>query len=304
MKKFTLMITLVTMFGLTVSAQAELHDRGNGLVYDSELNITWLVDPSVANLSMRWDEAIVWAEDLEYYGYTDWRLPTIPCTVCDEEGEMKHLYDNESDHMSFFGDYLSDDGALYWYDTEVVSTTKGNNNNQAWYFNFDNGKENKKGGTCFVLAVHNGDIANSIINIPLDIKPTSCPNPLNTNNQGVLPVAILGFNGFDVREINPNSLTLKRDGVDILVEPLWSSLEDVATPFGPLPDPVNQDCLDCNELDLDSYLDLTLKFDAQEILAALGSVNDGDCIVLTLNGFLGDGRTIVGEDVLRILEKK
>ena len=58
MKKFTLLITLVTMFGLTVSAQAELYDRGSGLIYDSDLDITWLVDESFANESMKWDEAI------------------------------------------------------------------------------------------------------------------------------------------------------------------------------------------------------------------------------------------------------
>ncbi len=301
MKKFTLLITLVTMFGLTVSAQADLYDRGSGLIYDSELNITWLVHEDFANESMKWDEAIVWAEDLEYYGYTDWRLPTIPCTECEEEGEMKHLYDNESDYMSFFGDYLSDDGALYWYDTEVVST-RGNNNNQAWYLNFDNGKENKKGGTSFVLAVHNGDIANGIINIPLDIKPTSCPNPLNTNNQGVLPVAILGYNnnGFDVTQIDVTSLAL--EGVD----PIRSNLEDVATPFEPFAG--KEDCdFDCNELGPDSILDLTLKFDVQEIIAALGEVNDGDCIVLTLTGKLMTqfgGTDITGEDVVRILKKK
>ena len=34
--------------------------------------------------------------------------------------------------------------------------------------------------------------------VPIDIKPQSCPNPLNVNSKGVLPVAILGTDTFDV----------------------------------------------------------------------------------------------------------
>ena len=36
------------------------------------------------------------------------------------------------------------------------------------------------------------------ITISIDIKPGSCPNPLNSNSQGVLPVALLGTEDFDV----------------------------------------------------------------------------------------------------------
>ena len=66
-------------------------------------------------------------------------------------------------------------------------------------------------------------------------------------------------------------------------------------------------CEDCNDLESDGCLDLTLKFSAQEIVAALGDVNDGDCIVLTLTGSLKEefGRSpIIGEDVVVVLEKR
>jgi len=47
-----------------------------------------------------------------------------------------------------------------------------------------------------------------IITVALDIKPTSCPNPLNTKSNGVLPVAILGTEDFDVYDVDPVTVTL------------------------------------------------------------------------------------------------
>jgi hypothetical protein len=55
----------------------------------------------------------------------------------------------------------------------------------------------------------------------LDIKPESCPNPINTKSKGVLPVAILGTGDFDVTDIDVASISL--EGVD----PIRSSVEDV-----------------------------------------------------------------------------
>lgn len=47
-------------------------------------------------------------------------------------------------------------------------------------------------------------------NPALDIKPGSCPNPLNRRSRGVLPVALLGTAGFDVTDIDVSSLTIGR----------------------------------------------------------------------------------------------
>jgi hypothetical protein len=138
------------------------------------------------------------------------------------------------------------------------------------------------------------------IEIPLDIKPTSCPNPLNTNSKGVLPVAILGTEDFDVTQIDPASVRLEG------VAPLRWASEDVATPFEPYTG--KGDCLaDCTTDGPDGFLDLTLKFETQAVVAALGGVNDGDCIVIGLTGNLKEefgGTPIVGEDVVVIRSKK
>jgi uncharacterized protein YegL len=130
------------------------------------------------------------------------------------------------------------------------------------------------------------------VEVPFDIKPTSCPNPLNMKSNGVLPAAILGTMDFDVTLIDPETITLAG------VAPVRWNYQDVATPYVPFAG--KEDCLDCNEAGADGMLDLTLKFDKQAIVAALHDVEDRDCVVLTVNGMLYDGTPIVGEDVVRI----
>jgi len=131
--------------------------------------------------------------------------------------------------------------------------------------------------------------------VPVDIKPESCPNPLNVNSQGVLPVAILGADDIDVTNFAASTITLEG------VQPLRSELEDVATPFVPFIG--KSDALDCTDEGPDGFVDLTFKFDTQEIVAALGGVNDGDVLVLQLTGFTNGGNPIQGEDVVIIIKK-
>lgn len=134
------------------------------------------------------------------------------------------------------------------------------------------------------------------IEVPVDIKPESCPNPLNVNSKGVLPVAILGTADLDVTQIDVSTVTLES------VSPIRSAIEDVAAPFGgEIGDPPDRG--DCTELGADGYLDLTLKFDKQAIVAALGPVSDGDVLVLELTGELLDGTDIFGADVVWIKKK-
>jgi hypothetical protein len=66
------------------AAQAGLIDRGNGMVYDTVLNITWLQDVTYARTSgadqdgvFNYADANRWADNLVYGGFDDWRLPTL-----------------------------------------------------------------------------------------------------------------------------------------------------------------------------------------------------------------------------------
>ncbi len=125
--------------------------------------------------------------------------------------------------------------------------------------------------------------------INLDIKPQSCPNPFNVKSKGVLPVAILGTEEFDVSTIVPTSVRLAG------VEPIRDSLEDVAAP---LVDP--NEC-ECSTDGPDGFTDLTLKFETQAVLEALGEVNTGDILTLQLTGVLNDETSIEGADCVVIV---
>jgi hypothetical protein len=125
--------------------------------------------------------------------------------------------------------------------------------------------------------------------VALDIKPGSCPNPLNPKSKGVLPAAILGTADFDVTQIDAATLSLEG------VPPIRSRVADVSTPV--VGDP---EC-DCTTEGPDGYYDLTLKFKTQDIVAAIGPVSAGDVLVLTITGSLLDGTPIEGSDCVRIV---
>ncbi len=83
---YLLVICLTT---LPLATNAALYDRGNGLIYDSVLNITWLQDANYAKTSgytstigfnngfMTPQESTDWVSQLNYGGFDNWRLPTV-----------------------------------------------------------------------------------------------------------------------------------------------------------------------------------------------------------------------------------
>lgn len=130
--------------------------------------------------------------------------------------------------------------------------------------------------------------------VHVDIKPGSCPNPFNlTGNleagQSVLPVAILGTDDFDVRDIDPATIMLA--GAYAV---RWS-YEDVSRPKEN-PD----DTCSCHDLRADGYVDLTLKFLREDIAPALRNAYDREYLPLVLTGRLNDGAWISGADCIRV----
>lgn len=85
MKKMSLLCLAVLMFFVGVpNSNAALIDRGGGLIYDSDLDVTWLQDANYAQTSgysstgaMTWAAAMAWADQLEFAGFTEWRLPEL-----------------------------------------------------------------------------------------------------------------------------------------------------------------------------------------------------------------------------------
>jgi len=177
----------VLALGLAGSAQAALHDRGGGLIYDDVLNITWLSDANYAQTSgfdaggfMTWDNAVAWAAGLSYFDavrnvtYSDWRLPTAlnqdgsgPCGPAFNctDSEMGHMFYNNLSGTAFSSVLTSGDPDLalfsnlqysfYWSGTEFAP-----NPTSAWDFNF-NGNQSaiNKNFQLFAWAVRPGDVA-------------------------------------------------------------------------------------------------------------------------------------------------
>ena len=94
------------------AAQATLIDRGGGLIYDDQLNVTWLQDANYAKTSgydddgrMTWNDAMTWAANLSYFDsvrnvtYADWRLPF----VVDTDGPDADALGNDGCIFAFTG---------------------------------------------------------------------------------------------------------------------------------------------------------------------------------------------------------
>lgn len=100
--KPTQQFTLASAFFFSIAgidAHAALYDRGNGMIYDSAQNITWLQDANYAKTSgydadgqMSWAQATTWATTLNYDGHSGWRLPSANLT-----GRSWFTYDGTSD---------------------------------------------------------------------------------------------------------------------------------------------------------------------------------------------------------------
>lgn len=154
---FTLLVMLSILCGFTISAHAVLIDRGGGMIYSTDLNVTWLQDANYARTSgydadgmMNWNDATAWASNLVYGGYDDWRLPTFDPSDPSVSGrslihEMGYLYHVElgnSGTLTNTGPFINvltlvPDGGIYdwyWTGTDVASDTTS-----AWRFSFSCG---------------------------------------------------------------------------------------------------------------------------------------------------------------------
>jgi hypothetical protein len=137
----------------------------------------------------------------------------------------------------------------------------------------------------------------------MDIKPGTYPNPFNAHlfefmlgdnpkKGGVLPVAVLGQETFDVHDIDVS--TLRLEGAPPL--PNGRGYGDAGSPSG------NTGC-PFTSGDQDGYMDLMLKF--QNIDVAAGIIGNGrtpeDGMQLTLTGNMKDGTPFIAHDCIRLV---
>ncbi len=140
----------------------------------------------------------------------------------------------------------------------------------------------------------------SIVNDPfieIDIKPGSCVNALNVRSRGILPVAILGSGVLDVSEIDTGTIRLSSDGTELEVRPIRESYEDVSTSF-------EGELYDCHGAP-DGLDDLVLKFKTRDVVRAIGKVNHGQEVVLTITAksLVDPSTEFEGADSVKIIKK-
>ena len=126
----------LTIIGLS-SAHATLFDRGNGMIYDSDQDITCLQDANYAFTSgydadgqMDWDAASTWADSLTIGGYTDWRLATIT-----DNGNDGCNFSYNGTDCGWNVDTSGSELAYLWYDilgNKAYYDTSGNAPQAGW----------------------------------------------------------------------------------------------------------------------------------------------------------------------------
>ncbi len=123
-----------------------------------------------------------------------------------------------------------------------------------------------------------------------DVKPGSCPNPINAKARGFTPVALLGSDGIAAADVDQESLRVQG------VAPDRTRVSDVATPFeGDLETESS-----CHEETKDGVDDIMMHVDTQALVDAFGPVSNGQTIVVEVTGSLADGTQVRGFDVVVI----
>ncbi|MBB6067591.1 prenyltransferase/squalene oxidase repeat-containing protein [Methanococcus maripaludis] len=139
------------------------------------------------------------------------------------------------------------------------------------------------------------------IPVGFDVKPGSCPNPINIKSNGVQPMAIAGSEEFDVYDINISTLK-----IGICVNGEFTEFEGVA-PLRWVYSDVTENYIPeegepcCIRTKPDGITDLSMKYATQELVeAGLGDYEKNDELCLCIKGTTYDGEQFVGRDCIII----
>ena len=170
----------------------------------------------------------------------------------DNWGQVAKLTSSDGARFDLFGESVSISG-----DTVIVGATSD-----------DDGGDSS--GSAYVFV-------SSSIPVDIDIKPGSDPNCFNNDGNGVIPVAILGSNSFDVTLVDASTIQLEGMAVKVVgkANKLLSSIEDVNG---------------------DGFNDLVVKIEDTDGVFIQGTGT------ATLTGNLLDGTPIEGTDTICITQ--
>lgn len=198
------------------------------------------------------------------------------------ENHIALIKDHPGNHLKYANDIRTED--YQWHSVEVkvdesnIEVSIDGSQVLSW-----NGSINRTyGGIGFSAATGastNWHIIDDIIlkiNVAIDIKPGSEPNSINNNGNGVIPVAILGSQYFDVTEIDADSIALE----GMAIKAVGKS---------------NKLIYHYRDVNRDAISDLVVHI---ENVGGTFSVGDTSA---TLTGNLLDGTPIEGQDSIRIV---
>jgi hypothetical protein len=110
----------------------DFEDNGDGTITDEATGLMWMQDD--AGVALEWDDALAYAENAEYAGYDDWRLPDVK--------ELQSIVDYSGTYPAIDDSYFNltaleeNEFYYYWTNTSAYFSTDSPGYGYAWYVAF------------------------------------------------------------------------------------------------------------------------------------------------------------------------
>lgn len=98
----------------------------NGIAIDGKTKLMWQDDVSVKSTSKNWQDAIRYCNNLEFAGYSDWRLPS--------RMELLNIADKSKYNPAIKSGFQNVASDVYW-----SSSPEASDSSSAWFVYFKNG---------------------------------------------------------------------------------------------------------------------------------------------------------------------
>jgi hypothetical protein len=168
-KTFVALITIfILVLGISSFSEATLMDRGGGLIYDTDLDMTWLKNSRINPTSCGWGTAVQMMNDFVYYDsvrnvyWDDWRLPSAYnyddgqlCTGYNcIRSEIGHLFYSELGNVADPNDTRLENAGLF----ENIGGDYWLSAPPQWVFSFNYGSQDYFDCDFKLWAVREGDV--------------------------------------------------------------------------------------------------------------------------------------------------